>query len=168
MAERLTPRDSSLRANLQFVRAKVSEENRLEWWRVLTRFFTLNEWAAATALSYWALFALIGFGEAVPSARRPKTAVALAILVLLCGGGVWASAWEQISLREAVVAAKQAILRFGPLEESQVAFQVPDGTELRVLDAKGEWLQVRNEARTGWVKRDQVIALPSAITGRSL
>ena len=62
----------------------------------------------------------------------------------------------------AIVTAKEATVRFGPLDESQPAFQLRDGAELAVLALKGEWLEVRDaEKRVGWVRADAVALLPS-------
>src|SRR5205823_4552777 len=76
--------------------------------------------------------------------------------------------YDESGGREAVVVATNAIVRYGPLEESQVSFQLRDGSEVTVLDEKelavGDkkqgWLQVQDSThRTGWVQRDQVIRL---------
>ena len=50
MAERLDPRDSALRANLQFVRGKVYSDDRahVPWQKNLVRLATLNEWTILT------------------------------------------------------------------------------------------------------------------------
>ncbi len=59
----------------------------------------------------------------------------------------------------------EAIVRYGPLEESQVFYQLRDGMEVSVLDEKQiskqeSWMQVQDNAhRVGWLKRDQVIVL---------
>jgi uncharacterized protein YgiM (DUF1202 family) len=58
----------------------------------------------------------------------------------------------------AVAVTPDLAVRQGPLEESQSAFTVHDGAELRVLDQKDEWLQVSPDSRRiGWVRRDQVL-----------
>ena len=55
---------------------------------------------------------------------------------------------------------QRSVLRFGPIDESQTAFTLPDGAEVTVLDSKDDWLQVREGAkRTGWLKRSQLIVL---------
>ncbi|HWI58183.1 MAG TPA: SH3 domain-containing protein, partial [Bacillota bacterium] len=60
--------------------------------------------------------------------------------------------------RTAVVIAREAVVRRGPLDESQIAFTVRDGAELRILDQKDDWLQVSTDLRrTGWLRRDQVL-----------
>jgi SH3-like domain-containing protein len=56
-----------------------------------------------------------------------------------------------------VVITEEAAVRYGPLEEAQTAFQLPEGAEVRILDGKGEWVQVRDGlGRTGWLMRNRL------------
>jgi uncharacterized protein YgiM (DUF1202 family) len=64
---------------------------------------------------------------------------------------------------EAIVIAREAVVRQGPLDEAPTAFTARDGSELKVLDGKDEWLQVTADSRrVGWVRRDQVLVTPGA------
>ena len=60
-AERLTPRDATLRANLQFVRKKVNGDDRGfgPFWREWLANLTLNEWAVTGAVLFWGCFLLL-------------------------------------------------------------------------------------------------------------
>jgi hypothetical protein len=61
-------------------------------------------------------------------------------------------------VRTAVVTIPDAIVRQGPLEASPNAFPVHDGAQLRILNDRGDWLQVSPDpSRIGWIRRDQVI-----------
>jgi uncharacterized protein YgiM (DUF1202 family) len=83
----------------------------------------------------------------------------------LLGAALGASAYQLTSERGAVVVVTNAVVRFGPLEEASVAFQLRDGSEVVVTGekdiaaekgAKG-WYQIEDSARrSGWVKADQV------------
>ena len=58
----------------------------------------------------------------------------------------------------AVVVVPEAVVRYGPLEESQSAFTLPDGFEVTVIDEKDGWLRVVDPgSRTGWLKKSQVV-----------
>ena len=84
----------------------------------------------------------------------PSLAVAS---IALCGS-LTAALYENRAVETAVVIAPEAVVRRGPLEESQNAFAVHDGAELRVLDRKDDWLLVTTDPRrTGWLRRDQVL-----------
>ena len=174
-AEKWLPRDPNLHFNLQFVRKKVSgsETTATGLWHRALRHLTLNEWTILTVSAYWLWFLLLGLREFRPGLRRSLrgyTATAGMTAVLLAGC-LTAAAYEQSRLTEAVVVVPEAVVRHGPLEESQVKFQLRDGSEIVVLDEKEllvgdkrqSWLQVQDGVRgIGWLKRDQVIVLAPA------
>jgi tetratricopeptide (TPR) repeat protein len=169
MAERLTPRDPALRANLQFVRGKVysDERTRVPTWKAAIRIATLNEWTALTAMLFWAWCAVLMTGE-ITRRRYTKTLLMGFGLLLFSGTATAIAASDLRTESEAIVVAEEVTARFGPLDESQAAFQLRDGAEVIVLDAKGGWLQVRDpEKRTGWMRRDEAVVLPSAFSPRS-
>src|SRR5262245_20588360 len=174
-AEKWNPRDPNLQFNLQFVRKKVNGGETAPaklWHRALTH-LTLDEWTLLAAGAYWLWFLLLGLREFRSNLRRSlqgytATAGAAALLLVGC---LAAAAYEQGRVTEAVVVVPEAIVRHGPLEESQVKFQLRDGSEIIVLDEKElligdktqSWLQVQDGARgIGWLKRDQVIVLTPA------
>jgi tetratricopeptide (TPR) repeat protein len=161
MAERLTPRDASLRANLQFVRGKVYSDERthVTLWKNIIRLATVNEWTVLTVALLWAFFSVLACAEAA-GRRYTRTALSL-LFVALLSCGTLAAAWQEHYTSSAIVTAKEATVRFGPLDESQAAFQLRDGAELTVISSKDNWLQVRDpEKRIGWIRRDEVSVLP--------
>jgi tetratricopeptide (TPR) repeat protein len=171
-AEMLAPRDPSLRFNLNFVRKKVSgsESAPAENWRHRLANLTLNEWTALAMSAFWLWFFLLALRELRPTLRKNLsgyTATA-GVAALVLTGCLAMAHHEQSRVQEAVVVATNAVVRYGPLEESQVFYQLRDGSEVTVLDEKelavGEkkqsWLQVQDATRRiGWVQRDQVILL---------
>lgn len=162
---RLDPRDPSLRFNLRFARKQVSgEETPAEsvWRRALTG-LTMNEWTLLFVVVYWVWFVLLCLREARPAWRRTvsgytATAGALTLVLGMCLAGAW-SQWH--GTQTAVVVVQETLVRYGPLEESQVHYPLRDGSEVTVLDRKGgdqTWLQVRDDqAREGWLKAGEVI-----------
>ena len=161
VAERLTPRDASLRANLQFVRGKAYSDDRahVPAWKNVVRLATINEWTVLTLVPLWAFFSVLGCGEWTGRPYR-RTAGVLLVLTLFSGAGLGA-AWRDRTTPGAIVTAREAAVRFGPLDDSQSKFQLRDGAELTVLSTKGEWFEVRDpEERVGWIRRDEVTALP--------
>ena len=171
-AERLAPRDPNLRFNLNFVRKKVSGSDAAppESWQHRLATLTLNEWTALAMAAFWLWFLLLALRELRPVLRKnlsgyTATAGLAAILLMGCLVTVL---YEHSNVKEAVVVATNAVVRYGPLEESQVYYQLRDGSEVTVLDEKDltvgdkkqSWLQVQDATRrVGWVQRDQVILL---------
>lgn len=165
--QRLDPRDPSLRFNLQFARKKAtgSDSPPGTWWRRWLLSLTLNEWSVLFGCAFWLWFSLLCLRELRASLRKTLggyTAAAAAAALIL--GLMLAGAFRQWNGPAiAVVAIPEAVVRYGPLDESQVFFQLPDGTEVTVVDRKtGEqsWVQIRDATgREGWLKSSEIIVL---------
>jgi tetratricopeptide (TPR) repeat protein len=164
-AEQLTPRDPDVRANLQFARNQTSGPTLAPkpWQRWFPR-LTLNEWTLLAATPFWALLLLLAAGQWQPTLRANSRglAIVLASATVLSGAGLGVAWYKARSAHTVIVVTRDAVVRHGPLDESQMAFTVHDGAELSVLDQKDDWLKVTTDpARIGWVRRDQVLVAPS-------
>ncbi len=160
-AEQIIPRDPDVRANLQFARRQISgpSVDPARWQRWLNR-LTLNEWTLLTMAAGWILFLLLAAQQRWPAARvalRAYVIVVLLATLFLCAC-LGTAYYEARVVRYAIVASKDAVVRLGPVPESQEAFTAHDGAELQVLDQKDEWIAVSaGPGRFGWIRRDQVI-----------
>lgn len=162
MAERQEPRDTVLRANLQFVRGKVyaDEKSHIALWKTGVRLVTLNEWTILASAWLWMFFAVLACGEFTRN-RYFKTA-AVVFLGFTLSLAALGAALSDARTPEGVVVVKEATARFGPLDESQSAFQLRDGAEVTALSFKDQWVEVRDaEKRSGWMRRDALTVLPS-------
>lgn len=166
-AQLLAPRDPDIRANIHFVRdgsglALPPQANFLDRF---SHSFTANELAAATFIGFWMFGTLLALGQWRPSARaaiRPYLIVTIAFSGLF--GGMLAS-WFHSNRPgfRVILPEKGSQARYGPLHESQPAFALKEGSELLVLDRKGEWLQVTDDGkRMGWVPESTVMAVSHA------
>ena len=138
-------------------------------WKQWLTHLTLNEWTVLFMCSFWLWMALLALGEVrteLRKAMRGYTGVAGLVMTLL-GAALGASAYQQTSHRGAVVVVTNAVVRFGPLDEASVAFQLRDGSEVTVTGAKdvgaakkmeGQgWYLIEDSARrSGWLKADQI------------
>ena len=163
-AERLAPRDPDLRANLQFARtqARGGLAFPVDWSGRWLGTLTVNEWTALTAVAFWVVFALLALGQWRPElGRRWRTTLWSAGLLTIILGACLATKFKADYLDTTVVViAGEVDVRNGPLDESQSAYKVRDGIELKVLDRKDNWLQVLDPAqRLGWLREDQVLPL---------
>ena len=165
-AERLTPRDPDIGANLQFARNQVQGPTlRPGRWERWLGTLNLNEWTGLAGIALWLTFGLLTLRE-----LRPHLARSLRTWTLVAGAGsamliaCLTLAWTGQSRHQtAIVTVKEATVRNGPLDESPSAFTANDGAELRVLDRKDDWLQVTDGTRrVGWVKRDSALVSPSS------
>jgi tetratricopeptide (TPR) repeat protein len=160
-AEQISPRDPDLRANLQFARNQTPSPtfSPSRWQRGLGR-LTLNEWTLLAAGAVWLWLLLLAALQWRPVLRPVLRGYvfSLAVIVALLCACTAASLREARFVRTAIVVAREATVRYGPLAESPAAFTVHDGAELRVLDQKDEWLQVSaGPRRVGWLRRDQTV-----------
>jgi tetratricopeptide (TPR) repeat protein len=160
-AERLTPRDPDVRANLQFARNQTQgpslPPDLLQRW--LGK-IALDEWTLLAAGSIWLWCLLVAALQFQPAWKRSMRGLltGLAVASIALCGCLAATLYENRAVQTAVVITPEAVVRRGPLEESQNAFAVHDGAELRVLDRKDDWLLVTTDPRrTGWLRRDQVL-----------
>lgn len=165
LAERLAPRDPDIRANLHLTRELVRGQPPPSppWWQRWSRWLTLNEWAGIAGAGVWLGFGALVWGELRPDRRRfcRRWAAGFGGLALLAGAALAEQAQARWLRVEAVVVAKEAVVRYGPLEVSPELQKVEDGTELVVLDQKDDWLQVTGLPRgPGWIRQSDVLVLP--------
>ncbi|MBI3853370.1 MAG: tetratricopeptide repeat protein [Verrucomicrobia bacterium] len=163
-AERIAPRDPSVRFNLQFVRKKVNGSDSApgRWWEHWLARLSLNEWTMLTTVTVWIWFLLLALTQWRLKLRQTlhgyiKFFGVTSALLAVC---LAATLNDRYSTQAAIVIARDAIVRNGPLDESQSAYSVQDGMELSVLDHKNDWLQVSDvRQRIGWLKRTEVLLL---------
>jgi tetratricopeptide (TPR) repeat protein len=165
-AESLAPRDSEIRANLDFVRNQVQGTTvRQNVWQNWVSSLTLNEGAVLTAVLFWLTFALLIARQLRPAlVPKLKTATRIfAVLTIFSMSVLGLQAANHFSQQTAVVISNAAIARSGPFDEAQSAFTLHDGAELPVLDRHENWIQVADgSGKTGWLPAQQVEVLPGA------
>jgi tetratricopeptide (TPR) repeat protein len=162
-AEALDPRNDRIQINLRFAREAVTGGMvPVPLWPAQLKVLTLGEWAAIFLAAGWVFFGLLALGAWRP-AWRGRIRVPAVISGLALAGTLTLLI---ITVRDradsilAVVVVKEAVVRFGPLAESQSAFVARDGAEFRVTDRKDAWLKVEDAlGREGWLPGNQVIQL---------
>jgi tetratricopeptide (TPR) repeat protein len=165
-AELLAPRDSDIRANLDFARKQVQgatvSESR---WRDWPGQLTLNEWTMLAAIAFWLTFILFAAKQIWP-ALAPKLRGATFVLIsltILFGAATGLQAANHFSNQNAVVISDDAVAKSGPFDDAQNAFAIHDGVELSVLDRHDDWVQVADgSGKIGWLQMKQVEILPGA------
>ena len=160
-AEWRTPRDPDLRANLDFARRAAADAGApatpgfSDWVRRLT----LNEWAIGATASTWVFFGLLAGGRFKPglAASLATTTRAAFVVWVFFVGGLFSAHRSSRPGQEGVVIVSNAAARYGPFDESKSSFSLRDGTEVRVVDVKDAWFQVRDaQGRTGWLPAPQL------------
>lgn len=165
-AELLAPRDSEIRANLDFARKQVegttvSESRWQDWLSQLT----LNEWAILAAIAFWLTFILFAVKQIrpvlVPKLRAATFALIFLTILFVAATGLQAA--EHFSKQSAVVISNDVVAKSGPFDDAQNSFAAHDGAELSVLDKHDNWIQVTDSTgKIGWLQLKQVKILPGA------
>lgn len=161
----LAPRDPDILANLRFVREKLGSGTNVSphFWRQFLLQLTLDEWTILTVIPFW-----IGVTCGIFSFLSPKknkqwsvfSRMSIAVF-LIAGLLLLCAANERFGKPFAIVIRQEAVVRFGPFEESQSSHNLNDGVEVRILDSKDDWRQIRDpQNQTGWLKKDQIQMLP--------
>ena len=161
IAERLSPRDTDIRANLDFARRSSQEgdPSRPAQWGGWVQRLTVDEWTLAASCFFWLLLLMITATRVRPSLKAAlktwnRTA---AVMLLLTGAGLTFSRTATRPGTEAVIVTPSAPVRYGPFDESQSHLTLRDGTEVVVIDRKGDWAQIRDGSqRTGWLKAEHL------------
>lgn len=163
-ARQIDPRDPDLQANLRFARDRVTGGLSIQpgWADRVLGWLTLNEVAVMTAVLFWAWIALASVVRWRPgwraSLRAYSSLLAFCFFVAL---GVLGLATRASGQNAAIVVTRQAVVRLGPLKESQESFMAPDGAELRLLARRDDWFQVADRAgRSGWIDSEDVAVFP--------
>lgn len=162
----LAPRDPDILANLRFVREKLGSDTSIatHFWRQFLLQLTINEWTILTVIPFWTgvVCGILSF-LSLKNSNRWSVFSRISIAVFLLAGLLLLSAAnERFGKSFAIVIRKEAIVRFGPFEESQSSHNLNDGVEVRILDSKDDWRQIRDpQNQTGWLKKDQIQILPT-------
>jgi tetratricopeptide (TPR) repeat protein len=157
-AEKLSPRDPDVQKSLNYARLAVTgikapdrAIGAMGWIKLIS----LNEWSIVSAAFLWIGVLALTANQLI-STLAPKikliTATAwfgffISTTVLVVG------AKASLGTHPAVVIDSEAVIRYGPLEESRSYFQLPVGSEVTVHDTKDGWLKVKDRGqRLGWLK----------------
>lgn len=161
-AQRLTPRDRDLRANLAWVRGQIRDRNLqaaalppvVAQWHAAVHWLSLDEWSLIALALAWALAALLAWrwrrGFAGDLLRRSLLGVGAALLLATA-----CAAWqygEQRTRDHAVVVAEEVEVRSGPNESFPVMLRVHDGLTVIARQTQGDWTMIGMGGEwVGWV-----------------
>ena len=126
-AEALDPRNNRIQINLEFARESVTGgATPIPLWPAQLKILTLNEWAVIALGCLWIFFCCLALGV-----WKPELRATLRVPVVLAGIGLVVAATllivtakDRSDTISAVVIKPEAVVRFGPLPESQSAYAI--------------------------------------------
>lgn len=157
-AQMLEPRNPDIDANLRFALGRAANRQGTQT-RSPLKHLTADEWTWCFSAVLSITLILLAAGEAQtawrPSLRKP---VVVALLAALGTGAIAAfTTLDQWKTDSAIVVVDEAVVRFGPLDESRSAFTLAEGAEVRIVDRKDDWLKVLDpQDRSGWLQGSRI------------
>ncbi len=151
----LEPHHPEAAANLQIARDEAAAlEMQRSWPERYLRFATVNEYAVAAAVIFWA--AAFGLVALIFARRRSKTLIALVICCLFLFA---LSIYSIYTLNHgnkgqglAIVTGKDVQARLATADTANSVLTLPPGSEIKILSTRGDWLYAAlpNNLR-GWI-----------------
>lgn len=143
LAERQAPFDAIVQENLRLVRSKLDQPSAPNPLATLGR-LPVNLWAGLTLGAAWLLAGISAARRLAPAReaglRRARVAVAATAAVAATLLGL--TLLGRRLTPDAVVIAKDAILRQGPVDAAKPVGTIADGSEVRVRREHRGWLEV--------------------------
>lgn len=164
-AERLSPRDGDIHANLVFARQAVEQfetekpvSTRSRWFGIFGslssvefKWLTLMALMMAGGVFLWTLYAALPFKRVL---LWTGLSIGMSGYILLAFSVNYSE-----KLGQAVVLT-QTEARFEPSLQATVYFKLPEGTEIKILRSKEGWTKIRRpDGREGWVPQNTAGAI---------
>lgn len=159
-AENLSPRDPEIRKNLQYARENLRDDipsrpagvlNRLQ--ALIIHQFSPPVWAKISSALYFILGLWIVLVLLLPSWRRAAGPVirwmgAVFLFSLL----ISLLAFSYYRVPRAIILKPEVSVHYGPQATDAVAFDLHEGTEIKVIRRQEEWVQISlPDGKSGWL-----------------
>jgi tetratricopeptide (TPR) repeat protein len=161
-AQRLRPRDPDVAANLQLARAQTRDQLEVEdegaligfVRSVLVEWTTLDE-AAAIMLGLWTLLCALVVAAILWPCGRQGLRYGITVVAVLLALGLLSLGIRMLDMHgssPAVVVTQSVEVRSGPGVDYLTEFSLHAGTEVRVLEQRGDWVRIALPGDLqGWV-----------------
>ena len=171
-AQRLSPRDADVKANLELARSQTVEKLDLKRAPLFTRlslvsipWMTFNE-AALAIVAAWYLLAISFAALVLTRKRKARKAIFSLVMVFLLVFGIASVVFGSRSYAVAtgergVIVAKSTEFFSGPGSNYKRVSTLHEGAEARVLIRRGSWAKIElfDAGRQGWVEVEAVEAV---------
>lgn len=164
-AHNLDPRDPEINKNLEYAREALRDDIaalplsiRARAGRTLASWLSPGEWVGISAL----LYLLIGLWLLAVIVFRPLRKASPGMLKILLPALVIAAALTLLARSHwaaprAIVLEPEVAVRYGPQESEAAAFNLHEGTEVRVAREQNGWVQIAlPDGTSGWLPADSL------------
>lgn len=164
----LSPNDADIKKNLAIAEQQKQDEISTlppffltQWWNSLSSTFSSTVWAILTILFLWGSalgWALWIMGKTRESRKKGfTTGIVILILTLLPLSLAWNRLQQETNSQQAIITAKETVLRSAPDGESQEIFPLHEGTKVQLLDKIDTWHKVKlGDGEQGWLSEEVV------------
>ena len=164
-ARNLSPGDPEINKNLHYARDSIRDDlaalrpgfySRIK--RSVVRFFPLRTWFILSTVLYtltviWVIFSLL-----IRPLSKFLTPVLKGLLPLvIISAVITALAYGYYRAPRGIILSSEVTARYGPAEEDAAAFQLHEGSEVRIARRENGWIQViLPDGKTGWIPSDSL------------
>jgi tetratricopeptide (TPR) repeat protein len=178
-AERLAPRDADIQANLSLARTQIGDQaaetpvdspseglvSRLGHWT--QRRLTLNELAMLALVLWFLVVALVILFNSLKKRTLFREGVQYSLMVTvlvftLALAGLGSRLYVEYTQPEGVIVAAEINVTSGPGAQYTTEFTLPGGTEVNLVEQRGNWVRLALPNQTeaqGWAPANAVAAI---------
>ena len=166
-ANRIKPRDSDIKSNLEYARSLVDDPGYtalpdnviFKFLRLPYRPFGLNRLTKTTAALY--IITVLLFSAGILNrkfGRRTRYVTALVTILFISSLAAFALRYyDESFLRHGIIVERSAECKYEPIDKSTTYFKVGEGCDVLVLQTRDDWRKImRPDGKKGWVKKDAV------------
>ena len=166
-ANRIRPRDSDIKSNLEYARSLIDDPGYsalpdnvvFKFLRLPYRAFGLNRLTKTVAALYIVMVLLFAGGilnRAFGRSFRYVTAL-ITILFISSLAAFALRYYDEVYLRHGIIVERSVECKYEPIDRSTTYFKVGEGCNVLVLETKEDWRKIRrSDGKTGWVNKDAV------------
>lgn len=87
-----------------------------------------------------------------------RLAIVMGAFLIVAGGLLALRLYQERSIREAVILAPEVAVRTGPGEDFVLEFRLHEGTEVRAMESRGDWIRISvgGSDLEGWLPADSL------------
>jgi len=167
-AKKLDPDDEDINFNLKIVNNNIVDKIEtvpelfyIRWWNSLTHFFTVDQWAMLSLISFIAFFgfALVFLLSGIVWLKKYSFWFGIVFLVVTLSS--YSMANERFNSfkkdHEAIVFTPTVTVKSSPSENSIDLFVIHSGTKVQLTDHVGDWYEVKiANGSVGWLLNNEI------------